>query len=58
MTATLPGVMLETQDNNVGACRLYEACGFEIGGFDRKLYRGIADVGEEVAVYWYRDIYR
>ena len=51
----LAGVMLETQDNNVGACRLYEACGFVIGGFDRKLYRGIPGVRDEVAVYWYRE---
>ncbi len=56
MTATLMGVMLETQDNNVGACRLYQACGFEIGGFDRKLYGGIAAVRGEVAIFWYREI--
>ncbi|MCF5069159.1 GNAT family N-acetyltransferase, partial [Pseudomonas syringae] len=25
----LPGIMLETQNNNLGACRLYERCGYE-----------------------------
>jgi streptothricin acetyltransferase len=49
----LPGVMLETQDNNVAACRLYAACGFHLGGFDRELYRAIDPGTEEVALYWY-----
>ncbi len=49
----LPGVMLETQNNNVAACRLYQACGFEIGGFDRLLYRGELPATEEIALYWY-----
>lgn len=49
----LPGIMLETQDNNVAACRLYERCGFELGGFDRRLYQGIDPHTEEVALYWY-----
>ena len=30
----VPGIMLETQDNNVPACMLYEKCGFVLGGFD------------------------
>ncbi|MHA6533921.1 GNAT family N-acetyltransferase [Paenibacillus sp. BAC0078] len=49
----LPGIMLETQSNNVRACRFYEKCGFVIGGFDLCVYRGIQEVSEEVAVYWY-----
>lgn len=49
----LPGVMLETQNNNVAACRLYRTCGFEVGGFDRFLYHGIDPHTEEVALYWY-----
>ncbi len=36
----LAGVMCETQDNNVGACRLYESCGFVLRGFDTGLYGG------------------
>ena len=49
----LPGVVLETQNNNVAACRFYERCGFELGGFDRYLYRGLHPVTQEVALYLY-----
>lgn len=49
----LPGIMLETQNNNVAACRLYESCGFVLGGFDAYLYRGIDPGTDEVALYWY-----
>ena len=52
----LPGIRAETQNNNVPACKFYEACGFRLGGFDRDLYRGL-DVGTtEVALFWYRHI--
>lgn len=54
----LPGVMLETQDNNAAACRLYENCGFELGGFDRFLYRGLHPPSDEIALYWYYFIER
>jgi streptothricin acetyltransferase len=49
----LPGIMLETQTNNVAACRFYESCGFKIGGFDNMLYRGLDSGTDEVAVYYY-----
>ncbi|GAA3400398.1 GNAT family N-acetyltransferase [Paenibacillus hodogayensis] len=49
----MPGIMLETQNNNVEACRFYESCGFVIGGFDRHLYRGFPDLRDEVAIFWY-----
>ncbi len=49
----LPGIMLETQNINVGACRLYERCGFQLGGFDRLLYKGIVHDTIEIALYWY-----
>ena len=48
-----PGVMLETQDNNVPACRLYRSCGFELGGFDRNVYKAINPDTRETALYWY-----
>ncbi len=51
--AQLPGLMLETQNTNVAACRLYERCGFRLGGFDNYLYRGINRGPDEVALYWY-----
>ncbi|MCY1188690.1 hypothetical protein D3C81_1499100 [compost metagenome] len=49
----LPGVMLETQNNNLGACRLYQDYGFELGGIDRLRYRGIDPETAEVALFWY-----
>src|SRR4030095_1905394 len=49
----LPGMMLETQNNNVAACRFYERCGFELGGCDRHLYRALHAERQEIALYWY-----
>jgi ribosomal protein S18 acetylase RimI-like enzyme len=49
----LPGVMLETQNNNINACRFYEHLGFQLGGFDRLLYKGLNPNTEEIALYWY-----
>ena len=50
---SLPGLMLETQNNNVPACLFYERLGFQLGGFDRFLYRGLTPDTEEIALYWY-----
>ena len=50
----LPGIMLETQNNNLGACRLYERCGYVLGGIDHLRYRGIDRHTDEVALFWYR----
>jgi ribosomal protein S18 acetylase RimI-like enzyme len=49
----LPGIMLETQDNNTAGCRLYESSGFKLGGFDRYLYKGLEGDTDEIALYWY-----
>lgn len=49
----LPGLMLETQNNNVPACQLYESCGFELRGFDTHLYKGLDPNTDEIALYWY-----
>lgn len=49
----LAGLMLETQDNNVSACKFYEASGFRLGGLDHYLYKGIDPHTEEVALFWY-----
>jgi ribosomal protein S18 acetylase RimI-like enzyme len=49
----LAGIMLETQNNNVNACKFYEGCGFRLGGFDKYLYKGINKDTDEVALYWY-----
>jgi ribosomal protein S18 acetylase RimI-like enzyme len=49
----LAGIMLETQNNNVRACKFYESCGFQLRGFDTYLYKGINSDTDEVALYWY-----
>ena len=49
----LKGIMLETQNNNVGACKFYEKCGFHLGGFDKNLYKGLHEGTAEIALYWY-----
>jgi len=49
----LAGLSLETQNNNVNACRFYERCGFQLGGFDSQLYKGINRDTDEIALYWY-----
>ena len=48
-----PGLMLETQGNNVPACHFYERCGFELRGFDTHLYKASDPSTDEIALYWY-----
>jgi streptothricin acetyltransferase len=48
-----PGLALETQDNNVTACRFYETYGFRPGGFDCLVYHNFAEVAHEIAINWY-----
>ena len=47
-----PGLTLETQDNNVPACKFYEKCGFVLSGFDLYAYKELDNSGE-IALYWY-----
>lgn len=49
----LYGVTLETQNTNLPACRLYERCGFVLGGFDRLLYQALTPTSTEAALFWY-----
>ncbi len=49
----LPGLMAETQNINVSACRFYERCGFQLGGFDRMSYQARNPSTDEIALYWY-----
>lgn len=44
---------LETQSNNVEACKAYARAGFVLGGHDRFLYAGGDNEGE-VALFWYK----
>lgn len=46
-----PGIMLETQDDNVTACKLYDSCGFVLGGFDQYTLKNFKP--NETALFWY-----
>ncbi|UDF28238.1 UNVERIFIED_ORG: GNAT family N-acetyltransferase [Roseateles sp. XES5] len=50
----LPGLRLETQTNDVAACRFYLRQGFALGGFDRHLYEGLSPGTRETALFFYR----
>lgn len=50
----LPGIRLETQTNNVAACRFYLRQGFTLGGYDRYLYEGLSPGTRETALFFYR----
>ncbi|KAL7919116.1 acyl-CoA N-acyltransferase [Trichoderma austrokoningii] len=47
------GIRLESQSNNVPACRFYKRYGFKFGGYDEYLYRGIVQNKHETAFFWY-----
>lgn len=50
----LCGLFLETQDNNLSACRFYAKFGFEIGGVNTMLYKNFEKPwSDETAVFWY-----
>ncbi|OWJ57619.1 GNAT family N-acetyltransferase [Inquilinus limosus] len=49
----LPGIRLETQSNNVAACRFYRRYGFVLGGYDEHQYRTFPALRAEVALFWY-----
>lgn len=51
----LQGMMLETQDINLGACRCYIRNGYEIGGVDKLLYAH-CDTHQEQAIFWYKKL--
>jgi len=48
----LLGLMLETQDNNLSACRFYDKLSFVIGAVDVMYYANF-DTADEKAVFWY-----
>lgn len=50
----LPGIRLETQTNNVAACRFYLRQGFVLGGHDRHLCEGLSPGTRETALFFYR----
>lgn len=50
----LCGLALETQDNNLLACRFYAKCGFTIGAVNTMLYKNFDKPwSDETAIFWY-----
>ncbi|MCR5664476.1 MAG: GNAT family N-acetyltransferase [Oscillospiraceae bacterium] len=50
----LQGVSLVAQDDNLSACLFYLRCGFELGGFNNRDYRGTPQA-RKADLYFYRD---
>ena len=40
------------QDNNLNACLFYLSCGFQIGGFDNKVYKGTSQEGKSDILFY------
>ena len=54
--AGLRGIVLETQTNNLAACRFYWAMGFKLCGIDDHFYSN-DDIGtKEVAIFWWYEL--
>jgi streptothricin acetyltransferase len=50
----LCGLALETQDNNLLACRFYSKCGFVIGAVNTMLYKNFDKPwSDATAIFWY-----
>ena len=50
----LDGLALETQDNNLLACRFYSKCGFAIGAVNTMLYKNFSKPwSDATAIFWY-----
>lgn len=53
-TEEMDGLALETQDNNLLACRFYSKCGFKLGAVNTMLYKNLEKpFCDATAVYWY-----
>lgn len=51
----MAGLALETQDNNLWACRFYAKCGFVIGAVNTMLYKNFEKPwSDESAILWYK----
>lgn len=48
------GLYTQAQDNNLNACLFYLKTGFEIGGFDNRVYRGTKQEGK-ADILFYKD---
>lgn len=50
----MSGLALETQDNNLLACRFYSRCGFNLGAVNTMLYKNLdKPFCDASALYWY-----
>lgn len=49
------GLYTRGQDNNLGACLFYLHTGFEIGGFDNRVYDGTSQAGKADILFYKRD---
>lgn len=49
-------IMLETQDNNLQACRFYITYGFALCGINTQKYALLSEYKDETALYFYLDI--
>lgn len=47
------GIFTQAQDNNLAACLFYLKYGFEIGGFDNRVYDGSAQAGK-ADIFFYK----
>ena len=47
------GIFLEAQDDNLEACRFYLHCGFQIGGFNNRVYHGTSQEGKSDILFYY-----
>ena len=53
---SLRAIVLETQTNNMAACRFYQAMGFKLCGLDDHFYSN-DDIGaQEVALFWWYEL--
>lgn len=46
------GIYTVAQDNNLNACRFYLAAGFQIGGFDNRVYGGTSQQGKADIIFY------
>ena len=48
------GIYLQAQDDNLNACLFYLKCGFQIGGFDNRVYTGTKQA-DKADIFFYLD---
>lgn len=46
------GIYTIGQDNNLAACRFYLKAGFQIGGFDNRVYKGTSQDGKADIIFY------